>query len=177
MTSIASRQNVGRPNLALVLGVLLTIAVSAHAFTMAAFQAKVVGVADRDTLTLLRDKTTYRLRLHGIDAPERGQPYGSRAKQYASELAFGKVVTVEPVDRDQNGRLVADVRLPDGRSLNAEMVRAGYAWWFRRYSRDPELAQLEAEARETRRGLWADPHPVPPWEWRQRRGSPTPVSR
>jgi micrococcal nuclease len=80
-----------------------------------------------------------------------GQPYGSRAKQYASELAFGKVVTVEPVDRDQCDRLVADVIWPDGRSLNAEMVRAGYAWWYRRYSRDPELAKLEAEAREARR--------------------------
>jgi micrococcal nuclease len=123
---------------------------------MAAFQAKVVGVADGDTISVLRDKTTYRIRLHGIDAPERGQPYGSRAKQYASELAFGTVVTVEPVDRDQYGRLVADVRLPDGRSLNAEMVRAGCAWWYRRYARD-WLIRIPS-----RRG---------------RRGSPAPVTR
>jgi micrococcal nuclease len=80
----------------------------------------------------LPQETTYRIRLHGIDAPERGQPYSNRAKQYASELAFGKEVTVEPVDRDQYDRPVADVILPDGQNLNRELVRAGLAWWYRR---------------------------------------------
>ena len=159
------------------LGVLVGLVTLAPAFTMAAFEAKVVGVADGDTLTVLRDdQTRYRVRLHGIDAPEKGQPFGNRAKQYASELAFGNIVTVEPTDRDQCGRIVADVRLPDGRSLNREMVRAGLAWWYRRYSHDPELARLEAEARAARRGLWADPHPVPPWEWRRARGPAVPAA-
>ena len=75
---------------------------------------------------------------------------------------------MEPTDRDQYGRLVADVILPDGRNLNRELVRAGLAWWYRRYApHDAELEALEAEARAARRGLWADPHPVPPWEWRR----------
>src|SRR5439155_2794891 len=158
-----------------VLSVLVGLVILAPAFTMSAFQGKVVGVADGDTITVLRDdKITFRIRLLGIDAPEKGQPFGTRAKEYASELVFGKIVTVEPTDKDQYGRVVADVILPDGRSLNREMVRAGLAWWYRRYSNDPELAGLEAEARAARRGLWADPHPVPPWEWRRARGPAVP---
>lgn len=76
-------------------------------------------------------------------------------------------------DTDRYGRLVGEVLLPDGRNLNHELVRAGMAWWYRRYAQeDTTLAQLEAEARAARRGLWRDPHPVPPWEWRrtQRQG-------
>ena len=161
-------------DLALALALLVGLVTQAPAFTMAAFRGKVVGAADGDTITVLHDGHGERVRLHGIDAPEKGQPFGNRAKQYASELTFGNIVTVEPTDRDQYGRIVADVRLPDGRSLNREMVRAGLAWWYRRYSHDPELARLEAEARAARRGLWADPHPVPPWEWRRARGPAVP---
>jgi endonuclease YncB( thermonuclease family) len=68
---------------------------------------------------------------------------------------------------DRYGRILGDVFTPDGQSLNQELVRAGYAWWFRRYSKDIVLAQLEEEARIAKRGLWADPHAVPPWEWRK----------
>lgn len=76
------------------------------------------------------------------------------------------MVIVRVKARDRYGRLVADVILPDGRVLNHELVRAGFAWWFRRYSTDTTLRDLEAEARADKRGLWADPKPVPPWEWR-----------
>ena len=68
--------------------------------------------------------------------------------------------------RDRNGRLLGEVVLPDGRSLNQELVRAGYAWWFRKYSRDVRLARLEEEARQDRRGLWATEAPQAPWEYR-----------
>jgi endonuclease YncB( thermonuclease family) len=78
-------------------------------------------------------------------------------------------VHVREVDR--YGRLVGNVSLPDGRHLSQELVRAGYAWWFRRYSADPRLAILEAQARAARRGLWADPDPIAPWEWRSQAGS------
>jgi endonuclease YncB( thermonuclease family) len=99
------------------------------------YSARVVGVAHGDTLTILTaDRTQHRVRLSGIDAPEAGQDYGSRAKQAASELAFGKTVTVRPCDTDRYGRTVAEVILPDGRSLNREMVRQGMAWWYRRYA-------------------------------------------
>jgi micrococcal nuclease len=83
------------------------------------------------------------------------------------QLAFGEVVQVIVRDLDRYGRTVADIRLPDGRSLNHEVVRGGYAWWFRRYSRDSRLAALESEARDARRGLCADAHPIVPWEWRE----------
>jgi micrococcal nuclease len=159
----------------LAVALVLGLAVPGGAFTMAAFEATVVSVADGDTLTVLRDQTQVRIRLHGIDAPEKGQPFGTRAKAFTAELAHGLRVRVEPTDRDRYGRVVADVILPDGRNLNRELIRAGLAWWFRRYApKDGELARLEDEARGARRGLWADPHPVPPWDWR-RPASPAPT--
>ena len=116
----------------------------------------------------LRDRTQIRIRLYGIDCPETGQDFGSRAKQFTSELAFGKVVKVVPRATDGYGRVVAEVVLPDGQVLNDELVRAGLAWWYRQYARDiGTLSQLEAEAREAKRGLWSRPDPVPPWEWRR----------
>ncbi len=110
-----------------------------------------------------------RIRLHGIDCPEKRQPFGNRAKQFASALVFGKTVTVNVLDVDRYGRTVGEVILPDGQVLNHELVRAGLAWWYRRYAPDDDtLAQLEADARAAKRGLWADAEPVPPWEWRRR---------
>ena len=76
-------------------------------------------------------------------------------------------MVVEAAGRDRHGRLLAEVRLPEGRSLNRELVQAGYAWWFRSYSMDRRLAALETDARAARAGLWTDHHPVPPWEWRR----------
>jgi len=79
---------------------------------------------------------------------------------------FGKSVTVQVLDRDRYGRTVGVVLLPDGRSLNHELVRAGLAWMYRRYTNDQSLSDLEEEARVARRGLWADPNPIAPWKWR-----------
>jgi endonuclease YncB( thermonuclease family) len=94
------------------------------------YPARVVGVTDGDTITILKaDETQVKIRLHGIDAPESGRDYGSRAKWTASDLAFGEQVTIQPRDTDRYRRTVAEVTLPDGRSLNREMVRAGMAWW------------------------------------------------
>jgi micrococcal nuclease len=131
------------------------------------FHGRVVGIADGDTITVLHDGRAEKIRLYGIDAPEKGQAFGDRAKQFTSELAFGQTVSVRVRDHDRYRRTVGDVILPDGRSLNEELVRAGFAWWYRRYSRDRKLAHLEQEAREAHRGLWADPHPVPPWDFRR----------
>jgi len=128
--------------------------------------ARVIGVSDGDTLTVLRGRTQDRIRLHGIDAPETGQDYGSRAKQVASDLAFGKSVTARPVDKDRYGRTVAEVILPDGRSMNREMVGQGAAWWYRQFApADFRLDRLESEAKAAHRSLWAQPNPVPPWTW------------
>jgi endonuclease YncB( thermonuclease family) len=109
-----------------------------------------------------------RVRLSGIDCPEKRQAFGYRAKRITSDLAFGQLVTVYAHGHDRDGRTLADVVLSDGnRSLNQELVRMGAVWWLRRYApHDKVLADLEAEARAAKRGLWADPHPVPPWEYR-----------
>lgn len=134
------------------------------------FTGRVVGVSDGDTVTVLRQTAQgprpARIRLHGIDCPESRQAFGTRAKQFTSAAAFGKQATVDVKDTDRYGRLVAVVTV-EGRNLNRELVKAGLAWWYRQYApQDRDLAALEAEARAAHRGLWADPWPVPPWEFR-----------
>lgn len=138
------------------------------------FTARVVGISDGDTITVLSsEKKQTRIRLYGIDVPESGQDFGSRAKQTASELAFGKTVTIRERDKDRYGRTVAEVILPDGRSLNHEMTVRGLSWWYSKYApHDLELQRLEAEAKAAHVGLWSQPNPIPPWEWRQGVGVP-----
>jgi endonuclease YncB( thermonuclease family) len=145
----------------LVLSALLVAPVAAEEFT-----GRVVGVSDGDTIKVLHAHQSETVRLLGVDAPERRQAYGDRARRFTAELAFARTVTVRANGRDRNGRLLGEVVLPDCRSLNQELVRAGYAWWFRKYSRDMRLAHLEEEARQDRRGLWADAAPQAPWEYR-----------
>ena len=104
-----------------------------------------------------------KVRLHGVDTPEKAQAFGTQAQKLTGDLAFQQVVTVIIRDTDRYGRVVGEVLLPDGRSLNQELVKAGMAWWYRQYApHDTTLAQLEAEAQTAKRGLWADTHPVPP---------------
>lgn len=131
------------------------------------FQARVIRIADGDTLTVLFQKRPVRLRLLGVDAPEVRQAYGNRARRFAASLVFGKTVTVRAISNDRYGRKLVTIILPDGRNLNHELVRAGFAWWFRRYAPgDRELERLEARARGERVGLWQDTNPTPPWEFR-----------
>jgi micrococcal nuclease len=121
-----------------------------------------------DTLSVLRKGKAVKVRLHGMDTPERKQAFGTRARQFTSDLAFHQVVTVVVHNTDRYGRLVGEVLLPDGGSLNQELVRAGLAWWSRQYApHDTMLQQLEEEARKEQRGLWSDPHAVAPWEYRK----------
>jgi len=155
--------------LASVAGVLLIGLLCATRVAAAEFHGQVIGVTDGDTITVLHDGRPETVRLQGIDAPEKSQAFGQRAKQFTASLASGKTVAVRIKDRDRYGRTVGEVTLPDGRNVNQELVRAGYAWWYRRYSSDPRLGTLEAEARAAHLGLWADAHPLPPWEWRRSR--------
>jgi endonuclease YncB( thermonuclease family) len=146
---------------------LLTAAVAVGSLFAEQFVGKVVAITDGDTLKVLRSGAEVRVRLHGIDTPERRQPFGSRARRFVGDLAFGKTVTVVVRDHDRYRRLVVEVVLPDGRNLNHELVRCGLAWWYRRYApADRRLERLENEARRARRGLWSDRSPVAPWEWR-----------
>jgi micrococcal nuclease len=138
------------------------------------FAGKVVGISDGDTISVLREGKAVKVRLHGVDTPEKAQAFGTQARKFTSDLAFQREVTVEVHTTDRYGRLVGEVRLPDGRSLNQELVRAGMAWWYRQYApKETTLAQLEADARAAKRGLWADAHPVPPWEWRKQPREPS----
>ena len=132
----------------------------------ATFVGKVVAVQDGDTISVMRDGREERVRVYGIDAPEGGQDFGSRAKQFLSGLVFGKVVEVTVRDLDSYGRTVGRVTV-DGTDAGLEMVRAGLAWHYVRYSNDPRLADAEREARAARRGLWAQPAPLAPWEFRR----------
>jgi micrococcal nuclease len=126
----------------------------------------VVSVTDGDTIKLLADKKLYRIRLNGIDAPEMGQAYGRKSKDHLASLVAGKRVEVIVRDTDRYGRFVGDVMI-DGKSANAELVAVGLAWHYVEYSKDEKLADLEKAARAGKLGLWADPHPIPPWEFRR----------
>ena len=138
----------------------------------ASFAARVVGVADGDTITVLHDQKPIRIRLAGVDAPERRQAWGNRARQFTAAACFNRTVTVHERDRDQFGRVVADIILPDGQNLGDALVANGLAWHYRRYSSSMRLAALEHKARDARRGLWAEPNPVPPWEFRRTARNP-----
>lgn len=131
------------------------------------FSGRVVRVRDGDSLVVLGEGAPVEVRLDGVDAPELVQAFGGRAKRCVAELAFGKPVRLEIRGRDKYDRELAEVFLADGRSLNRELVSAGCAWWFRRYSTDRDLEARELQARTERRGLWADPDPVPPWDFRE----------
>lgn len=128
---------------------------------------KVVGIADGDTFTLLLPgNTTKKIRLYGVDAPERKQPFGTVSRQRLSELIFSKQVSVVEKDVDRYGRIVGEAFV-DGRSVNEEMLRSGLVWHYTDYDKNPEWAQLQKEARRARVGLWQDKNPTPPWQWRK----------
>jgi len=135
------------------------------------YNGRVVGITDGDTLTLLVEgKQQVKVRLAEIDTPESRQPYGKRAKQELSALAFNKIARVQVQDTDRYKRTVGRVFV-DGLDVNAEMVRRGAAWVYRKYVLDARLFKLEEEARREKRGLWKLPESerVPPWEWRHNR--------
>jgi endonuclease YncB( thermonuclease family) len=139
----------------------------------ATIEGRVVGVADGDTVTVLdANKVQHKIRLAGIDAPEKKQPFGQRSKQSLSDLVFDKTVTVETNKRDKYKRNVGKV-LVDGVDANLMQVQRGFAWHYKAYEREQSAndrmayANAEIEARGAKRGLWANVDPVPPWEFRR----------
>ncbi len=134
---------------------------------------RVVGISDGDTITVLtKDKEQVRVRLAGIDAPESAQAFGERAKQKLSDLVFGKTVTILFDKQDRYGRTLGKVLLGEG-DMNMQMLLAGLAWHYKEYaSEQPEAdrdmyGMAEAEARESRLGLWTDANPIAPSVWRR----------
>lgn len=156
---------------------LLALLWSLPLFAAEAVKGKVVSVADGDTITVLQEKTPIKVRLHGVDAPEKAQDFGTAARKFTSDLCFGVEVTVEVTDTDRYGRKVGKVTLPDGRLLNHELVAAGMAHWYEDYDPDDTtLKQLQADARAAKRGLWSRSDVIPPWEFRKEKREKGPSS-
>lgn len=130
---------------------------------------KVIGIKDGDTFVLLMDGKEQTVRLAHIDCPEKKQPFGNKAKQFAADLCFGKNVTLINDNKfDRNKRLITEMFLLDGTNINKELVKNGLAWHFKKYSDNKEYAQLEIEAQKNRTGLWSETTPVAPWNWRKK---------
>ena len=152
----------------IVFSLLFFLMLSAPAW---ALSGRVVGVADGDTITVLTsDKQRIKIRLYGIDCPEKRQAYGDRARDFTGAVVFGQDVRVEVLGRDRYGRTLGIVCGPDGRVLNRKLLVSGLAWVYVQYCKRPECMQWyddEAAARSARRGLWKHGNPLPPWEWRK----------
>ena len=142
----------------------LALAVSLPAW--ADFAGRVVGVGDGDSIIVLKGREPVKVRLVDIDAPERAQPFGNRSKQSLEKLVKGKEVRVVERGKDRYDRILGRVYRGD-MDVNAEQVRQGMAWVYRPFAKDTTLYEIEAGAREAKRGLWRDPHPTPPWQWRK----------
>jgi endonuclease YncB( thermonuclease family) len=155
----------------------LILVLGACTAASATLEGKVIGVADGDTITILTaDHQQHKIRLAGIDAPEKGQPFGTRSKQTLSQMVYGQPAIVEYSKRDRYGRIVGRVEV-DGRDVNLDQLREGSAWVYLQYIRElPKTDRrlyLDAEelARNGSLGLWHDRQPEPPWEWRKARRS------
>ena len=143
-------------------------------WTLAAtLQGTVVGIQDGDTITVLdSSKTTHKIRLTGIDAPEKKQPFGNASKQSLSDMVYERNVTIEYEKDDRYGRKLGKV-LVNGQDANLAQVRAGLAWHYKKYQKEQpledrlEYTRAEAKAKEAGRGLWKDGQAVPPWEFRK----------
>lgn len=137
-----------------------------------AWSGMVVKVTDGDTVTVLdQENRQVKIRLYGIDAPERKQPYGGKATEHLRQLVTLKDVEVVEFAKDRYGRVVADLTL-DGESIPGSMVRDGYGWVYRQYCTKDfcrDWVGLEAQARQARAGLWVDKAPTPPWLWRRKK--------
>jgi micrococcal nuclease len=149
-------------------GVLL----SSPAVCAKPYAATVLRVIDGDTLEVQRGQGIEHVRLFGIDAPEKNQDFGQEATKAITELALGKKVSIEPSGKDRDRRVIGVVILPGKVNLNQKLVALGMAWWWREYApKSTQLPKNQAAAKAAKLGLWSQPDPVPPWEFRaQRRG-------
>jgi micrococcal nuclease len=131
---------------------------------------KVIAVTDGDTFKLLTaSKEIIVIRLNGIDAPEKGQEFWRQSKTKLSTLLFNAPIKVVKKGKDKYGRTIGDVFTVNGLLINEELVKAGFAWHFTKYSRSPVLAAAERKARATKLGLWQNATPMAPWDFRKRK--------
>jgi endonuclease YncB( thermonuclease family) len=190
LVSAANSMTFSNPRCSLTkwIALLSAITFSFSCLAGAVIQGRVVGVTDGDTITVLdADHQQRKIRLSGIDAPEKAQPFGQRSKENLSGLVFGRDVTVEWRKKDRYGRPVGKVKVAEPAcrestcpktvdACHAQVV-AGMAWWYRKYAKEQETGdanryeQSELEARARRIGLWTNPQPKPPWVWRKEKKS------
>lgn len=140
--------------------------VSSHAFATD-ISVKVVQITDGDTVGVIdAEKNYFKVRLSGIDAPERKQAFSDKSKEALAGKVFEKELILKESGKDRYGRTLG-VLLLDGRNINREMVAEGWAWQFVRYDKSAELRTAEDSAKQKRIGLWADPAPIAPWDYRK----------
>ena len=145
--------------------ILLTLVFLPQLLLAESFAGKCIGISDGDTISVLRNQQSVRVRLEGIDSLEKGQEFSSVATKFTSSLAFGHKVSVQIKEYDRYGRIVGRVFVGE-KDLSRELVKAGLAWHYKQYSSDRALAAAENQARNVRVGLWSLPNPKPPWEYR-----------
>ncbi len=134
------------------------------------FQARVIKVHDGDTITVSNKHRQIKIRLAWIDCPEYRQAYGLKARVFTNKLGYRKIATIKTIAKDRYGRLVAFVILPDKRVLNEELLIAGLAWNYKRYSKSKRYADLERQARKAKKGLWKQANPLSPSDYRRSKG-------
>ena len=149
---------------ALVTGIGL---LSSWAAAATDFSARVVTVHEGDRLLIYHAGKNETVYLQDIDCPELKQPHGRRAKHVTQAYVGGREVLVRNLQRDKHGRATVEIILPNGRNLGHELLKEGLAWWRKFDSKDRSLGEIETLVQAERKGLWADPNPVPPWKWTQ----------
>ena len=147
-------------------GLVFALLAACPTLSWADFSARVVAVHEGDLLTIRHDGHNETIRLKDIDCPELKQPYGKQAKHVTAAYVGNRDVVVRGLMRDKQGRVSADVLLHDGRNVGHELLKEGLAWWQRSASSNAGLDVMEELARASRKGLWTDSNPVPPWKWK-----------
>ena len=151
----------------LILGFLFIPAFVLGDGPLVELRGKIIHVTDGDTVGILVGNETIKIRLEGIDAPESKQAFGTKSKEALAKLVAGKDTVVKKTGEDRYQRTLGTIYVGQT-NVNEKMVADGWAWHFKKYSKDEELAKLEVKARESKLGLWVDPNPLAPWEFRDR---------
>jgi len=134
------------------------------------FSVKVVGISDGDTFTCVNDDNLQlKIRINGIDAPEKKQAFGNKSKELLSSLIFGKRINIDVQSKDGYGRYIAYVYSPEGKDVALLMLHEGMAWHFTKYDNNKVYSDAENVARKAKRGLWSESSPIAPWDFRAQR--------